>query len=245
MISGVAAAAAAVAVWLGMPRDGVLRTRRPVTVPAWLVGRPGAMAVRVRVVAGAGVGLAAWLSLPGLVGPPIASTLALCCLPATVITLGRLEPGRVLRARERERSEAPQAMELLASCLSAGSPLRVAVAEVARVSGPEVAATLGRIVSLVGVGVPDAAAWSSLSGHLVWGPAARDIARSAGSGSAVAGLLTEHAAACRSVRRREAEQRARTVGVRSVGPLMCCFLPAFLLVGVVPLIAGTVLGLMR
>ena len=34
------------------------------------------------------------------------------------------------------------------------------------------------------------------------------------------------------------------VGVRSVGPLMCCFLPAFLLVGVVPLIAGTVFGML-
>jgi len=34
--------------------------------------------------------------------------------------------------------------------------------------------------------------------------------------------------------------RARRVGVRSVLPLMTCFLPSFLLLGVVPIIGGVV-----
>ena len=243
MSATLAAGAAALAVWLSMPSDRLLLPRSRATMPTWLAGRPGAVGLRMRALTGSAVAVAAWLALPVLVGGAVATGVAVVSLPIAVIVLGRLEPSGVRRAREREQAEAPQAMELLASCLSAGAPLRVAVAEVARVSGPEVAATLGRVVSLVGVGVPDAVAWSGLSGDDVWGPAARDVARSAGSGSAVAGLLGEHAGSCRTVRRREAERRARTVGVRSVGPLMCCFLPAFLLVGVVPLIAGTVLGL--
>ena len=35
-----------------------------------------------------------------------------------------------------------------------------------------------------------------------------------------------------------AVKEARKVGVRSVVPLMACFLPAFILVGVVPIVAG-------
>jgi hypothetical protein len=35
-------------------------------------------------------------------------------------------------------------------------------------------------------------------------------------------------------RRAAAEQRARSVGVRAAAPLGLCFLPAFVLIGVVP-----------
>ena len=43
----------------------------------------------------------------------------------------------------------------------------------------------------------------------------------------------------------DAEAAARRAGVRAVGPLAACFLPAFVLIGVVPVVAGvaaTVLG---
>ena len=56
---------------------------------------------------------------------------------------------------------------------------------------------------------------------------------------AVAEVLEVHAAEARALRRARREMAARTVGVRSVLPLVCCFLPAFILVGVVPIIAAT------
>jgi hypothetical protein len=43
--------------------------------------------------------------------------------------------------------------------------------------------------------------------------------------------------------RAEVEQRARTVGVRAAVPLGLCLLPAFLLLGIVPLVASLVSGL--
>lgn len=73
----------------------------------------------------------------------------------------------------------------------------------------------------------------------VWGAVARDLARCAESGAAVAEVLEVHAAEARALRRARREMAARTVGVRSVLPLVCCFLPAFILVGVVPIIAAT------
>jgi hypothetical protein len=38
--------------------------------------------------------------------------------------------------------------------------------------------------------------------------------------------------------RREVEVAARSAGIRAVGPLAACFLPAFLLVGTMPVIAS-------
>jgi pilus assembly protein TadC len=57
--------------------------------------------------------------------------------------------------------------------------------------------------------------------------------------------LRAHADDARTEARDAAVKAARTVGVRSVVPLMTCFLPAFVLVGVVPIIAsllGDLLG---
>jgi len=50
--------------------------------------------------------------------------------------------------------------------------------------------------------------------------------------------LSGHADDGRQESRDAAVKSARTVGVRSVIPLMVCFLPAFFLIGVVPIVAG-------
>jgi pilus assembly protein TadC len=42
----------------------------------------------------------------------------------------------------------------------------------------------------------------------------------------------------RRVRRWQAEAAARKAGVLAVAPLVLCFLPAFILIGVVPVIVG-------
>jgi hypothetical protein len=51
---------------------------------------------------------------------------------------------------------------------------------------------------------------------------------------AVAGLAVELAAQSAA----RAEARARSVEVRAAAPLGACFLPAFVLLGVVPMVAG-------
>jgi pilus assembly protein TadC len=57
--------------------------------------------------------------------------------------------------------------------------------------------------------------------------------------------LRSHAAAARERRRAALQQAARAVGVRSVLPLTTCFLPAFLLLGIVPTVASAVLHAFR
>jgi pilus assembly protein TadC len=52
--------------------------------------------------------------------------------------------------------------------------------------------------------------------------------------------LRHHAAAAREARRGALQVRARAVGVRSVLPMMTCFIPSFMLLGIVPAIVSAV-----
>ena len=45
--------------------------------------------------------------------------------------------------------------------------------------------------------------------------------------------------------RMQAESAARAAGVRSVAPLVACFLPAFILIGIVPIVASLALPLLQ
>ena len=141
--------------------------------------------------------------------------------------------------------ELPETLDLLACCLEAGSPMPQAVQIVAEVSPDATAAVLRGVMAQLRVGRDAQEAWLSLADHPDWGLPARDAARSARSGTSLVESLRTHADEARR-RRREREHRlARAVGVKSVQPLVVCFLPAFVLVGVVPLVAslaGTLLA---
>lgn len=131
-------------------------------------------------------------------------------------------------------------LDLLASCLEAGAPMQTAVETVADVSEPATAEILTGVAGQLRLGRAEADAWRGLADDHWWGPAARDVVRSARSGTSLVGSLRVHAADHRRRAAAERTRRARAVGVRSVLPLMACFLPAFVLVGVVPIIAGLV-----
>ena len=134
--------------------------------------------------------------------------------------------------------ELPETLDLLAVCLEAGAPMTNAIATVAAVSQPATAAILHGIDAQLQVGRDPQDAWGSLAGHPDWGPPARDAARSARSGTSLVECLRVHADEARRRRREQETKRARSVGVKSVQPLALCFLPAFVLIGVVPLVAS-------
>lgn len=141
--------------------------------------------------------------------------------------------------------ELPETLDLLAVCLEAGAPMTNAIATVAEVSPSATAAILHGIDAQLQVGRDPQDAWGSLAGHPDWGPPARDAARSARSGTSLVECLRVHADEARRRRREQETKQARSVGVKSVQPLAVCFLPAFVLIGVVPLVAsllGTFVG---
>ncbi|MEV0425290.1 type II secretion system F family protein [Micromonospora sp. NPDC050495] len=155
--------------------------------------------------------------------------------------LRRVEPPAVRDRRLREAAELPLAADLLAAALRAGAPVDRSVLAVAEALGGPLADRLGRVGRTLELGGTAAEAWSHL------GPVAgadRLVAaaiRSADSGAALAGALARLADDLRADRSTAAEAAARRAGVLIVLPLGLCFLPAFILAGLVPVIVA-VLG---
>jgi pilus assembly protein TadC len=150
--------------------------------------------------------------------------------------LGRLEPAASRRLRERRAAQLPIALDLLAVCLRAGSPLVVALDVVsAALIGP-LAADLAGVAGLQRLGASVAAAWSRYEDDPVLGSVVRSVHRSARSGSALASAFERLAAERRAAADAAGEVRARRAGVLATAPLGLCFLPAFVCLGIVPLV---------
>lgn len=201
-------------------------------------GKEGAASLPARLLAGLGAGLLSFILLPEAGG-----IVALVGLPLLAVVGGgqlTLRRGEAAAARE----DLADTVELLAVCLAAGAPIRYALEVVADTRGVATTAVLEKVLGLLAVGIPEQQAWLELADDEVWGPVARDVARSARSGTSLVAVLHVHAEEARLLAQEGALKRARTAGVRSVIPLMVCFLPAFVLVGVVPIIAGLLDGLL-
>lgn len=243
MMMWLAAVALGLCVALVVPSPaGRLRRLRPdgALGPGWL--RPalqlnGGMPWRRRVGIGLGVGAAAAVMVAGLWALPAGVVVAV----ATIVGLGWVavpDP-----AHQRLLRELPPTLELIAACVEAGSPPAGAIDVVAAVSAPTTRSYLTRISSQLRMGVPAVEAWQAEVNHPVWGGVARDLVRTARSGTAVESALRVHAEEARRRSHEQATKAARAVGVKSVMPLMICFLPAFIAVGIVPIIAGLALDL--
>lgn len=164
--------------------------------------------------------------------------LAVVVVPLAYLLLGKVESGEYRQRRELLATQQPEILDLLAASLQAGSALRNATQEVARVAPEPSAGLLHQVDAHLQIGFQEAQAWESLRDDEIWGPASRDIARGAKTGEAMAETLLTHAELSRNARKNALTTKAKKVGVKSVGPMTCCFLPAFLMVGVVPMISS-------
>lgn len=224
-----AAAAAATAAWLVVtpPRRRGSRVRTPST----------ARLVHVACIA---LGVVTAITWGGVLGVAVGAGVAL----AGPRLLGRLEPRGARRRREALERQVPAASDLLASCLAAGATPGDAVRAVAGAMGDPICVPLRRLVSSLDLGADPSAAWNALAEEPSLRPIARAAARSAQTGAPLAALLAAVADDQRDEARARAEAAARAAGVRSVAPLAACFLPAFLLIGVVPVVASLALPLL-
>ncbi|WP_244501137.1 type II secretion system F family protein [Streptomyces sp. TP-A0874] len=151
------------------------------------------------------------------------------------------------REKHSEESDGrlPFAGELLAACLAAGAgPVEAADAVGSSLGGP------------VGEGLARAAAELRLGGDpgVVWGrfaelPGALALAsalqRAQATGVPAVEPVARLAAEYRSAQARRATAAARRAGVLATAPLGLCFLPAFLTVGVAPVLIGLGTALLR
>lgn len=154
---------------------------------------------------------------------------------------GRLEPRAVQAERERLLADLPLVLDLLAACLAGGAALGDAAVAVAEAVPGPAGRRLGRVSAALRVGSPPGEAWLALaagSSDDPLHPAARALARAADGGAPVASAVARLAAEARADARGRGERAVRQVGVQTVAPLGLCFLPAFVLLGVVPVVVG-------
>lgn len=153
--------------------------------------------------------------------------------------VGRLEPPSTARDRERVQRDLPLAVDLLVAAALAGQPLDRSVDVVAGIVGGPLGASLQGVRARIQLGADSGAEWRLLRGDPALGRLARAITRSVESGAPLAASLTRLSHDLRARARAESQRRARSVGVRAAAPLGICFLPAFMVIGVVPTIAGS------
>jgi pilus assembly protein TadC len=149
-----------------------------------------------------------------------------------------LEAAGSAAERETMARDLPLVVDLLAACTAAGQPVDSALAIVGQAVGGPLAQRLDALLARLSLGADPVTEWGQLTADDQLGALARTLMRSSQSGAPLAGGLVRLAEDSRRVRRTSSQVRARSVGVKAAGPLAACFLPAFMLIGVVPTIAG-------
>jgi pilus assembly protein TadC len=132
----------------------------------------------------------------------------------------------------------PAALDLLAACLAAGATPPHALAAVGEAFDGEVGVKLSAVARLSLLGAPIETAWSQCLADPRWAPIARAVIRAHQTGAALTDVLVHLADDRRRALRTDAQAAAERAGIAIVLPLGACFLPAFVLVGVVPVVAG-------
>ena len=198
-------------------------------------------------------GLVAAAALGGA-GIVLAPALWWIVVPVAAVTgtvIGQLPTRRSAAQRTADRRLIAVHGELLASCLDAGmavGPALRAVSDVLSDRGPPTGllrpdstgplAVLDAVAAMLALGAEPGTAWrvADLDDDLA--PLAAAARRSAAGGGGLAQAVREHAAQLRQEIAAASVRAAGRAGVLMTAPLGVCFLPAFLCLGLAPVVVG-------
>jgi len=133
-------------------------------------------------------------------------------------------------------------LELVAVALAAGAPVPLALATVGAAWPGAAGRGLVRAARAIELGAPWDVAWAR--GVSSVGAVAEALEPAWTAGASPVPLLRTAADRLRSRRRAETRAAAGRLGVQLVVPLTLCFLPAFVLVGLVPVLVSLASGLL-
>ncbi|MFJ4969806.1 type II secretion system F family protein [Streptomyces sp. NPDC088755] len=202
-------------------------------------GRAGVM----RWGAPAGAWLTGWILIGGLLG----------CAAGSAAAYGmwrwqrsrpRPGPGETREERAAVAVQLPLAADLLAACVAVGAGPREAAEAVGESIGGPVGDRLARAAAEIRLGGEPAEAWGRFGEIPGAGPLARCLHRAGSTGAPAAEPVSRLAEGMRAERADAAVARAQRAGVLITAPVGLCFLPAFLAVGVAPVIIGLAGGLL-
>ncbi|MEV7441003.1 type II secretion system F family protein [Streptomyces sp. NPDC091204] len=187
----------------------------------------------------AGALLAGWVLVGGPAGLVVGALAAL----GVWRWRARARPPAEVDVGEAER-QLPFAADLLAACLAAGAGPVEAAEVVGESLGGPVGERLARAGAELRLGGEPGSGW----GRLAEIPGARALAecleRAARTGAPAAEPVSRLASGLREDRARRAGARAQRAAVLVTAPVGLCFLPAFLAIGVAPVVIGMASGLL-
>ncbi|MEV4341221.1 type II secretion system F family protein [Streptomyces sp. NPDC049590] len=189
-----------------------------------------------RLLAPAGAACGAWALAGGAVGVVLGLGVgvALWRWRGRQTAAGRSEAADTAGAARR----LPLAADLLAACIAAGAAPVIAAHAVGEALGGPVGQALARGAAEVRLGGAPADAWRNLALLPGAGALARLLERADESGLPAAGPVARLASDARAEWARTATARSRRAAVLISAPVGLCFLPAFIAVGVVPVVIG-------
>lgn len=232
-----AALAAALAVALLVPPRTRLPAPRPAPVRA--AGADQGWLRRHRLLCAVLAGVGAEVFVGGTAGV-VAAVVAMI---AVWVVVGRAEPADVRRRREEVRRDLPAVVTLIAAALRSGAAPGDAVLLVADALPGAAADRLAPVAARLRLGVPATTVWSDLVADADLAPLGRTMARAHDTGAPVVGAVERLAEDLADASRAAVEDLARAVGVKAAVPLGLCLLPSFVLIGIVPLVAGLLASL--
>ena len=179
-------------------------------------------------------------------------TWAALLLAAAVLASGdssrvRIRAGLSGAARQRPAPSASNdplaaasSFDVFAACLRSGMAVSTAAAATASTAPPPLARLLNRAADLLALGADPAMAWSNsgLPHDKHTEALMRFARRSATSGAALADGVAELAEQSRREAADVAGAAAERASVLIAGPLGLCYLPAFVCLGIIPVVAG-------
>jgi len=178
-----------------------------------------------------------------LLGFPMGAVVALVAAPAGAHAVGRLETAEARRRRERVERDLPLMLDLTVAALEAGQSSAGALRLAGHAMGGPLGADLGEIAGRLELGRDPEVLWGAVGRNPAMAPLSRAFARAARSGASATRVLRRAADELREQRRASAQEHAQSVGVKTAAPLGLCFLPAFVLIGIVPTIISAFQGI--
>ena len=194
--------------------------------------------------------LAALPPLPSAFGRPPRNSIAARLLDASRFppsirnALARITGGR---AGSPDPGALAQLLDLVAAALTAGLPAPdalTAVADALDSSCPDLASPLRSASARMRLGATPGEAWRDVPGAESLAPVAAVLVRACEGGGSVRAALSHAADRMRSEADAAATARAERAAVMVAGPLGLCFLPAFVCLGVVPVVVGLADGML-
>lgn len=205
--------------------------------------RPGVDAWVRQWAAPLGAAAVCWVLVGGMPGAAVAAAAA----------YGIWRRQRSWRTRDASRAgpeaavvlgQLPLAADLLAACLTAGAGPREAAEAVGESMGGPVGDRLAGAAAEIRLGGEPAEAWGRFAEMPGAAQLARCLDRAGTTGAPAAEPVARLAETMRAERSSAAVARAQRAGVLITAPVGLCFLPAFLAIGVAPVVIGLATGLL-